>query len=59
MAQNMENQLDEWRTDETQVVACTVAEEEFIETISWFDNYNIALETEEGRWFCLKVIWLI
>lgn len=49
MAQNMEDQLDEWRADETQVVTCPVTKEEFIGAISWFDNYNIALETEKGE----------
>ncbi|MEF8798892.1 MAG: hypothetical protein V5A79_05705 [Candidatus Bipolaricaulota bacterium] len=49
MPSNMNGQVNEWIDEDVPVVAATVTKEEFAGTISWFDNYNIALETEDGE----------
>jgi len=49
MPPNLSGKLNEWRLEETPVVAKTMTGEEFSGTINWFDNYNISLETEDGE----------
>lgn len=49
MPPNLSGKLNEWRLEETPVAAKTTTGEEFSGTITWFDNYNISLETEDGE----------
>ena len=49
MPPNLSGKLNEWRVEETPVVARTTNGEEFSGTVTWFDNYNISLDTEEGE----------
>lgn len=49
MPHNLDTKLNEWRREKTELVACTITDDEFEGVIEWFDNFNISLQTEDGE----------